>query len=72
MTPSNEAFLLPVLSFFAVLPPTHEQKETAGRKEKAEPPDSELGGRTRYSVAFLHGAIYGVLRSEVGLVIFER
>jgi len=41
-TPGNEAFLLPVLPFSSsYLPPHDEQKETAGRKEKAEARDED-------------------------------
>ena len=39
-TPFNEAFFLPSFNFLSSVPPTDEQKLTAGRKEKAEPPDA--------------------------------
>jgi hypothetical protein len=39
-TPANEAFFLSSFNFLSSVPPTDEQKLTAGRKEKAEPPDA--------------------------------
>ena len=70
-TPVNEAFIVPSFLFpHRIYPPHDEQKETAGRNEKAEPPKREprdIRGATPAG-----GAERPSFRSEVGLRFCEK